>query len=200
MEMEDKTESKTPFWSSVPGILTAVGGIIVAVTGLISVLVTTGVMGPKANTNTNSAPPTNTSASLASAPPASPSANAETDRYTALTGKWEIIEEPSQDFDNVKNVTWNYDATVWGNVLTLTGRISAIDGDKNLSKDEEKIRSTLVVTLIGLSGIGEYKSKKADGSTVIIPATVQLEEDLTKLEGRIQIKGQQAYMLDGRKL
>ncbi|MEO6655257.1 MAG: hypothetical protein ABIO36_04175 [Pyrinomonadaceae bacterium] len=39
-----------------------------------------------------------------------------------------------------------------------------------------------------------------DGSTVINPASIQLEEDLTELEGKIEVKGQPTYLLTGRKL
>lgn len=192
--MEDKPESKPPFWSSLPGIFTALAGIIVAVTGLITALYTTGVIGSKANTNTAS--PANTSVALASAP----SLNEENDRSKKLTGKWEVIEEPSLDFDNVEKVTWQYDAVVSGNVLTLTGKISAIDGDKNLSNDEEGYRSTYVTTLIGLSGVGEYRIKTGQGITTSYPATIRFDDNPTKFQGSVDIKGGQASSLSGKKL
>jgi hypothetical protein len=192
--MADTPESKPPFWSSLPGIFTGLGGVLVALTGLITALITTGVIGPKANSN--SVPPVNTAVTLASAPAASPSA--EHDRYKHLTGKWEVIEEQSQELGGAK-ITWHYDAIVSGNVLTLTGKISAIDGDKNLDEQEESIRSTYITTLMGSAGVGEFK-KTEQGVTMSYPATIRLDDDPTKLHGTIDIKGQRACSLMGKKL
>ncbi len=194
--MADTPESKPPFWSSLPGIFTGIGGVLVALTGLITALYSTGVIGSKANSN--AVPPVNTAVTLPSAPAASPSPNADNDRYKALAGKWEVIEEPSLEFDNVQKVTWQYDATVSENVLTLTGKISAIDGDKNLDDNEESIRSTYKTTLMGSAGVGEFK-KTEHGVTMSYPATIRLDDDLTKLHGTIDIKGQQTCSLTGRK-
>ena len=195
---EETSASKPPFWSSLPGIFTALGGVIVALTGLVTALYTTGAIGSKANSNT--APQANTAVTLSSVPAASPAPNAESDRYKTLTGKWVVTEEPSLDFDDVKKVTWQYDAVVSGNVLTLMGKISAIDGDKNLSDDEEGVRSTYVTTLIGLSGVGEYKVKKTEeGTTTSYPATIRFDDNLTKIIGSVEIKGQQPVSLSGKK-
>ena len=151
--MADEPTSKPPFWTSLPGIFTGLGAVIVALTGLITALYSTGVIGSKATPNTV-APPANTSVALAATPAAN---NAESDRYKTLAGKWEIVERPSRDFEGEKKVTWRYDAAVSGNVLTLTGKILAIGVDKNLSEDEERIAATFVTTLIGSGGVGEYR-------------------------------------------
>jgi hypothetical protein len=194
--MADQAESKPPFWSSVPGMFTGLGAVIVAVTGLITALYSTGVIGTKAGSNSNAnAAPANTSVPLAStAPPANP----EHERFKSLAGKWEVIESPSQYFDKVDKVTWQYDATVSGNVLTLTGKIVAIDGDKNVSEDDGRMRATYVTTLIGSSGIGEYKLKKTDGSTVINEATIRLDENLKEFTGKFE-EGEWTIKLSGRK-
>lgn len=194
--MADTPESKPPFWSSLPGIFTGLGGLVVALTGLITALYSTGVIGPKANSN--AVPSVDTAVTLTSASTASPSPNAEHDRYKHLTGKWEVIEEQSPKFGGAK-ITWHFDAAVSGNVLTLTGKILAIDGDKNLNDDEERIRATYVTTLMGSAGVGEFK-KTENGVTMSYPATIRLDDDPTKLHGTIDIKGQQACSLMGRKL
>lgn len=194
--MEDKPGSKPPFWSSLQGILTGIGGVLVALTGLIGALYQTGVIGSKATSN--AVPPVNTAVTLASASAASPSPSVEHDRYKHLTGKWEVIEEQSEELGGAV-ITWHYDAAVSGNVLTLTGKILAIDGDKNLSDEEESIRSTYLTTLMGSAGVGEFK-KKERGVTMSYPATIRLDEEPTKFHGTIDIKGQRACSLTGRKL
>lgn len=181
-----------------PGILTAIGGVLVAVTGLISVLVTTGVIGQKENSNT--AQQASASVTPASAPLTNSSANPESGRYKELTGKWEVIEKPSHYFDKVKSVTWLYEAAVSGNELKLSGKILAIDGDKNLDENEERIRSTYVTTLIGLAGVGEYRLQKTDGSTVIFPANIRLSDDLKRLDGSFEVESLPTIRLTGRKL
>ncbi len=192
--MAETPESKPPFWSSLPGIFTGLGGLIVALTGLITALYSTGVIGPK--DNPNPVPPVNTAVTLTSSTAPSPS-NADNDRYKPLTGKWRVIEQQAEKFGGAE-ITWDFDATVSGNVLTLKGRILAIDGDKNLDDDEENVRSTYVTTLMGPAGVGEFK-KTERGVTTSYPATIRLDDDPTKFHGTIDVKGQQACSLEGRK-
>jgi hypothetical protein len=194
--MAETPESKPPFWSSLPGIFTGLGGFVVAVTGLITALYSTGVIGSK--DNPNPVPPVNTAVTLASSTAASPSPTpADNDRYKALTGKWRVIEQQAENFGGAE-ITWDFDATVSGNVLTLKGRILAIDGDKNLDADEENIRSTYLTTLMGPAGVGEFK-KTERGVTTSYPATIRLDDDPTKFHGTIDVKGRQACSLEGRK-
>lgn len=177
-------------------MLTGLGAVIVAITGLLTALYSTGVIGSKASSNSNAAAPANTSVALA-VPPASN--NTENERYKSLAGKWEVIETPSLDFDNVKRVTKRYEATVSGNVLTLTGKILAVGVDKNLSEEEESISSTFVTTLVGSGGIGEYRVKGMDGTTVVYEATIRLADDLKQFQGKVDTGGV-TYKLTGRKL
>lgn len=193
--MADTPESKPPFWSSLPGIFTGLGGVLVALTGLITALIQTGVIDPKANSK--AVPPVNTAVTHASGPPASPSPNAENDHYKALIGKWEVIEERSPEFGGAK-ITWLYDAAVSGNVLTLTGKMRAFNG-KDLSPEQKGIRSTYVTTMMGSTGVGEFQ-KTEKGVTMSYPATIRFEDDQSTLHGTIDIKGQQACSLMGRKL
>jgi hypothetical protein len=44
--MQDKTENPKTWWQTLPGILTAVSGVIVALSGLIGVLIQAGLAGP----------------------------------------------------------------------------------------------------------------------------------------------------------
>ncbi|HVF29827.1 MAG TPA: hypothetical protein VNA22_02605 [Pyrinomonadaceae bacterium] len=187
--MEDQPTSKSPFWSSLPGIFTGLGAVIVAITGLITALYSTGVVGSR---DSNAVAPATTSVALAAEP------EAESEGYGSMTGEWEVIEEPAHDFDEVEQVTWRYEAEVSGNVPTLTGKILAIDGDKNLTDDAERISATFVTTLLGSSGVGEYKVKRTDG-TVINDATIRLGDDLNEFQGKIDAGGQ-TYTLTGRKL
>lgn len=193
--MADTPESKPPFWSSLPGIFTGLGGLVVALTGLITVLVQTGVIDSKPNSN--AVPPVNTAVTHASGPPTSPSPNAEHDRYKHLTGRWEVIEEQSPEFGGAK-INWQYDAAVSGNVLTLTGKMHSFNG-KELNSEQKAIRSTYVTTLMGWTGMGEFK-KTEKGVTMSYPATIRFEDDQSTLHGTIDIKGQQACSLTGRKL
>ena len=182
------------FWSSLPGIFTGLGAVVVAITGLITALYSTGVIGPKANSN--AVPPVNTSVALASSPAPT---SAESERYKTLAGKWEVVEAPSRDFEGVKRVTWRYEAAISGNVLTLTGKILAIGVDKNLTEEEERIGATFVTTLIGSGGLGEYKVKRYDGNTVVNDGTIRLADDLKQFEGKFD-SGGKIHTLTGRKL
>src|SRR5688572_8014457 len=195
--MADEPTSKPPFWSSLPGMLTGLGAVIVAITGLITALYSTGAIGSKANSNSNVnvTAPANTSVAIAATPKPDP----ETERYKSLIGNWEVIESPSLDFDDVKRVTKRDEGTVSGNVLTLTGKILAIGGDRNLSEEEESITSTLVTTLAGTGGIGEYRVKGMEGTTVVYEATIRLADDLKQFQGKIDFEGK-IYKFTGRKL
>ncbi len=193
--MADKPESKPPFWTSLQGILTSIGGVAIALTGLVTALYTTGTIGSKANSNP--APPANTAVTLASVPSASPTPNAENDRYKLYTGKWVVTEEPSLDFGGAKKVVWRYDATVSGNVLTMKGKVSEIDGKKNLPKGAEDIGSTIVVPLVNSKGMGEYKTTKTAGRYDV---SMTLDDaDTPGLHGTIEIAGKPICGLMGKK-
>lgn len=196
--MADEPTSKPPFWSSLPGMLTGLGAVIVAVTGLVTALYSTGAIGNKANSNSNPATPANTSVALTATQPPAP-VNPEHERYKNLAGNWEVIESPSLDFDNIKKVNKRYEASVSGNVLTLTGKIVAIDGDKNLEDEEEGLISTFVTTLAGSGGIGEYRVKETNGTTTVYEATIRLADDLKSFQGKMDYQGR-TYKFSGRKL
>ena len=193
--MADKPESKPPFWTSLQGILTSIGGVAIALTGLVTALYTTGTIGSKANSNP--APPANTAVTLASVPSASPTPNAENDRYKLYTGKWVVTEEPSLDFGGAKKVVWRYDATVSGNVLTMKGKVFEIDGKKNLPKGAEDISSTIKVSLVDSKGMGEYKTTKTAGR-YDLPLTLD-DGDTPQFHGSILIDGKPVCGLMGKK-
>lgn len=194
--MPDTHESKPPFWSSLPGIFTGLGGLIVAVTGLLTALYSTGVIAPRADSNT--VPPVNTAVTLAAAPPASPSANADDVRYKALTGEWEVIEERSEQFGGDK-ITWAYDATVAGDELTFKGKVLAVNG-REPNENDKSVRSTYSVKLMGASGVGEFRRTEKSGVTMSYPATIRIDEEPNTFHGTIDIKGQQACSLMGRRV
>ena len=195
--MADESTSKPPFWSSLPGMLTGLGAVIVAVTGLISALYSTGVIGTNANVNSNAAGSANTSSAKLASTPAP--VNSEYERYQALHGNWEVTETPALDFNDIEKVTKRYEAAVAGNVLTLSGKIVSIDDDKNLSEEDENLTSTLVTPLAGSGGIGEYRVKFADGTISGYATTIRLSDDLKRFNGTLDIDGK-TYKLTGRKL
>jgi hypothetical protein len=170
-------------------------------TGLITALYSNGVLGPKGNSN--AVPPVNTAVALVSAPSPAPSLIPDNDRYKALTGKWRVIEEPSQDpyFADVERIGWDYDAAVKDNVLTLKGKILFIDdvNDKP-KKGEKQTTAKYETTLTGLSGEGKYRITKMDGSIVTNNnAKIQLEDGLENFEVKIDVNGR-TYRLTGSKL
>jgi hypothetical protein len=185
-------ESKPPFWSSLQGILTGVGGVIVAFTGLITAYYT---IGPKPNSNT--APQTNTAVMLSSVPSASPTPSAENDRYKMYAGTWMVTETPSLDFTGAKKVTWRYEASVTGSVLTMKGKVSEIDGNKNLPKGAEDVSSTIVVPLVNSGGMGDYKTTKTDG---MFRVGIRIDDaDPPGLHGTIEKAGRPICGLMGKK-
>lgn len=196
--MADAPEQKSSFWSSLPGILTGLGGILVAVTGLITALYSAGIIGKKVD-GPDPVSSVNAAVVQPAALAATPNAVSDAERYKTLVGKWEVVEEPSQDFSNVKSVTWQYDATVSANELTLSGKISAIEKDKNLNSRERRISARYVTTLSGLSGKGLYRLKGSDGATWINDATIRLNDGLTEFDGEVDVEGK-IYRLKGRKM
>lgn len=198
--MADTPESKPSFWSSLPGIFTGLGGLIAALAALITALYSTGVIGTKSNSNT--VPQANTAATLASAP--SPSLTPDDDRYKTLIGKWRVTEEPPLDpyFGEVDRVTWDYDAVVTGNELTLTGRILFISNvDDKPNKDEQRIRATLKTTLTGLSGEGRYEFTRIKSDPVDNIATIKLKDNLREFDAEVKNEvDAMTHKLKGRKL
>lgn len=196
--MAETPESRPPFWSSLPGIFTGLGGMIVAVTGLITALYTTGVIGP--NANSNAVPPVNTAVTLTSTPlgAPSPSPRLNNDQNVNLTGRWEVIEERSEQFGGDK-ITWAYDATVAGDELIFKGRIVSVNGE-DPKEDDKSVRSTYRLKMMGLAGIGEFRRTEKSGVTMSFPATIRLDEDPNAFHGTIDIKGQPACSLTGRRL
>lgn len=196
--MADTPEFKTPFWSSLPGMFTGLGGLIVAVTGLITALYTTGVIGP--NANSNAVPPVNAAAALASTSGGSPepSPGRENDHNIGLTGRWEVIEERSAQFGGGK-ITWVYDAAVAGDELIFKGKISSVNG-KDPTGDDKSVRSTYRVKMLGSSGMGEFRRTEKSGVTMSYPATIRIDEEPNTFHGTIDIKGQPACSLTGKKL
>lgn len=202
--MADTPESKPHFWSSVPGIITALGSLVVALTGLITALYSIGAIGPKANSNAG--PPADSVRTLASpsSPSPLPSLDPGVDRYKALAGKWRVVEEPPLDpyFGEVERVTWDYDAEVTGNVLKLTGTILFIaDVDDKPNKDEQRIRAIFETTLTGLSGEGNYEFTRIKSNPVDNRATIRLKDNLREFEGEVKNDADgKTYKLKGRKL
>lgn len=193
--MADTPEPKPHFWSSIPGIFTGLGGLIVAVTGLITALYSTGVIGPNASPNT--VPPVNTAATLVSAPTNSNSQTSDNDRYKGLAGKWEVIEQRTEESGG-EEITWHFDATISGNEFALKGKMLARNGNKNLDDDDENTRAAWDLKLMDLMGSGHFK-ETINGVTTSYPATIRLDEESPKFHGTIEINGKLACTLKGQK-
>jgi hypothetical protein len=185
---------KPPFWSSLPGMLTGIGGVIVAVTGLITALYSSGAIGTKAGADPKPSP--SNMVALASTPDAKP---AESDRYKGLTGRWEIIDVPVRKASKQERITWDCEGAVSGNTFTLKCKIIAVGPDKNLTKNEEARRLTIVTPLLGLSGVGRYEEKDAANQFQGAEVTLHIDDDLKNFDGRYILEDE-AYKLTGRKL
>jgi hypothetical protein len=198
--MSDAPGSKPAFWSSLPGILTGIGGVIVATTGLITALYSTGVIGKDANSNSNAVPPV----SLAAAPSPAPTVTQDLDRYKALAGRWKVVEEPPQDpyFRDEPRITWTYDAAVQGSTLTLTGKILFINNPSDPPvKDEKNYKAGLIATLAGMTGDGAYEYTGKSGFQISNDATLRMKDNLKEFDVEIRDDSDgKIYRLKGRKL
>jgi hypothetical protein len=58
---------------------------------------------------------------------------------------------------------------------------------------------TFVITLLGPGGLGEYRVKGADGTSVVSDATLRFSDDLKQFEGKVAA-GERIYTYTGRKL
>jgi hypothetical protein len=192
--MADIPGSKPPFWSSLHGIITALGGAIVAVTGLITALYSTGVIGSKANTNT---PPLANTALALSAPYSSPSPNAENDLYKQLVGTWEVEEQRPKEMGGAK-VTWVFEATVSGNVLTLRGKVMSVNG--KVVGPQEKDRAVFETKMVDSTGGGFFEVTDKSGVAKKYPASIRLLDDFRVIHGRFDLPGNLFCGLMGKKL
>lgn len=193
--MPDTPESKPPFWSSLPGIFTGIGGVIVAVTGLIGALYQTGAIGSKPKPD--AATPPSAATTFASTPADSRLPMAENSRYKLYEGEWAVTEKPSLDFPGTKEVKWIYKATVSGDVLTFAGRVSK--ENKGLPKGAEDVNSTVVVKLVDSKRMatGEYRTTNTLGD-YDLPVTLH-DVDPPRFEASIQRDGKVLCLLKGRK-
>lgn len=195
--MANKTETKPPFWSSLPGILTATGGVIVAMTGLITALYSTGIFGAKPAPNTAPTPSSPVALFSTPAPTPAPSLKDESDEYKQLAGTWEVIEEQPADTGGNK-ITWIYNATVSGNQVTFKGKISAINGQTDLPPDKKGTSVTSILTIKDSMAIGKLRQKDPGGSVIESPQSIVLDDDLASFQGTLIVSGHKC-ILTGRK-
>ena len=192
--MANETKSKPNFFSTLPGILTALGGVIIAATGLITALYSNGVIGSK--DASNAAATSNTVAKPASTPSSTPSPNIESDKYKPIAGKWEVIEEQPEDVGGTKT-TWQYDAAVAGNKLTLKGKIIAVNGNSP-PPDKQGVSASCELTLADSMGTGKLRQKDPRGTIIESPASIVLDESLESFNGTLIVSGHKCT-LTGRK-
>ena len=119
--MPNIKESKPSFWSTLPGILTAVGGIVGASAALITALYSAGVMSIKNK-------PTDNPPALSSASPESQSFNSQKPEQTTsaeasrdfMVGRWHVDQTYGET--SVRTlVNYEDDGTYHGSTTTFVG-------------------------------------------------------------------------------
>ncbi len=197
---EAVTETKPPFWTTLPGIFTGLGGVIVAITGLVTALYSTGAIGAKPAPTPEPMP--NTIVSLVSTPappaPAAPVVTETDNRYKPLAGTWQVIEEQPGDVGGAI-LTWNYTVTVSGNKLTLTGKLIRYNGDAEMPATKKGMTSKTMLLINDLesSGIvasGMLYQRFQNGSGISNPASIVLAEDLTTFTGTLIVEGHKCIL------
>ncbi|MFM9903970.1 MAG: hypothetical protein ACKVQJ_05290 [Pyrinomonadaceae bacterium] len=191
---EGTTPQKPPFLTTLPGILTGLGGVLVAMTGLITALYSNGVIGTKANTNAN------TAVMLSSVPPESATANLENSQFKLLNGAWELIETRPKSMGGAK-VTWIFNATVAGNVLRMTGKMTAFN-DKLVSTQGKETRAVLELNLVDPTRTGFFETTPKNSPTMRFPAVlVELNsESPITIHSNINLPRNEFCGLMGKKL
>lgn len=79
------------------------------------------------------------------------------DRYQELAGKW-VIWEKVDEADGGYEIVWNYDASVMGNRLTMSGKKVAVNekqGPRKPRTDEKSTTSVYTLDLKGLEAVGQ---------------------------------------------
>lgn len=82
-------------------------------------------------------------------------------------------------------MTWHYEVTVEGNLLTLRGGLHKIDSQdrSQLSEEEKRLTSECVLTLTGSNGKGKFTTHQIDGNRKTYDAEIILENNLRRLSG-----------------
>jgi hypothetical protein len=156
--MPNNQESRPSFWSTLPGILTALGAIIAASAGLITTLYSVGVIGNKNKppdkspvvSNTNLESPSNTSRRFE---PNSPSNNLRTPEQPSPTeasrdfmiGRWQV-EQASGEVSGGSLMDYEENGTFTGSMTVFvngSGQKQSRTGSwdvQKLSKDTFRLR------------------------------------------------------------
>lgn len=173
------------------------------------IAVATSIWGLFARKNASTETRAPTSVSLPSSSPSvpvpaqlSPRPNVPTERYAELKGKWLIREQVLPNFGG-EEITWNYEGTVLGNQLTMTGRkIAVVEAGSNpkreLQPDEKATISIYTLTLQGLEAGGTSDEKDPQGH-IYSTLKIQFSENLQSLSGNLETGGRQVSTLYGSK-
>jgi len=108
------------------------------------------------------------------------------ERYQELGGKW-VVWEKVDEADGGYEIVWNYDASVMGNQLTMSGKKVAVNektGPRKPRTDEEATSSVYTLNLKGLEALGQATEKDRYGTT---PAKLQVTfaKNLKTFSGRL---------------
>jgi|SRR6266851_515763 len=121
--MQNNKESKPSFWSTLPGILTALGAIIGASAGLITALYATGVIGSKNKPPDN--PPSISSPSVESQSNNTNKSEQTTPAEASrdfIIGRWQV-EQASGEVSGGTVVDYEADGTFTGSMTSFVGGI-----------------------------------------------------------------------------
>lgn len=123
--MDNNKESKQSFWSTIPGMLTAIGAIIGSSAGLITAMYSAGIIGNK------NKPPTNTNQTAIISPsPESPSNKPQKPEPTPspevsrdfMIGRWKV-EQAAGEVSGGTVMDYDDDGTFSGTMTTFVGGV-----------------------------------------------------------------------------
>lgn len=140
------------------------------------------------------------SANSAAAPAGTPLAqprNIPIERYRDLSGKWMVIENVRPEHGGYE-ITWNYEATVLGSLLTMQGKKTLIDGHKPTVSEKATV-SVYTLTLGGLEVEGTSDERNANGAILRSTLKIHFAENLMSFSGTLQSGGADISTLNGNK-
>jgi hypothetical protein len=128
-----------------------------------------------------------TQSPAASPPGPVPSASIPVSRYGELKGKWVVTEKVGIDYGGYE-IIWAYDATVFGNQLTMTGKKVVVNEphepqEKKLSPDEKATVSIFTLVLTGQESEGTFEEKDSHGLITRGDLKINFSQNLMSFTG-----------------
>jgi hypothetical protein len=146
----DNKDSKVSFWSTVPGMMTALGAIIGASAGLITAMYSAGIIGTKDKPPAN--PAANVTTIHSPSPESKPSNSPEPEptKFTEasrnfIVGRWQV-EQASGEVSGGTVVDYDEDGTFSGSMTIFVGGVgqkqhtAGLWNVEKLSKDKFRLK------------------------------------------------------------